>query len=201
MFLEQVHINGKLTHMDIFDCKPAGMSESIPTLSAVERLKAFKVKAAMVQECLTKEGKNPMRMEACISDCKSEAEVTRRYLRDRIDEVMSDKKTAAKIKFNLNTVEPKSPAELVTWIKEGKFTFNPKCVDANGEWLDNEDLLWWRNAYGAIDFRQAPADKKGYDAWKVQMEAARQSALDEIRTLSAEKGLEALRKFEAFEVQ
>lgn len=184
-FLETVHINGKLSHMDIFDCCN---SAPIPTVAD---------SVAWVKQ---KKGQTPMRMEACISDCKSEAEVARQYLRDRLDGVMFEKKTAARIKFNLNTVVPKSPAELVAWIKAGKFTFNPKCADANGEWLDEEKQRWY-NACSAIDFRQQPADRKGYDAWKIRMEAARQSALDEIRTLSAEKGLEALRKFEAFEVQ
>ena len=122
----------------------------------------------------------------------------RRYLKERLYEIYSDKKEDARDKFLIN--EPKGPITLDDFldrIKNGKFTINDdlkkKLNDPKRAWADPHDItcaIRWRTE------DQQP-DQDGYDAWKEEFRKKKQATLDIIEVMPVADGLKALQDFEA----
>lgn len=120
---------------------------------------------------------------------KSEADIQRKYLRDRLNSIENDvnEKLDLYTKFKLNTIRPKTVEEAKSRIAEGRFTIN-------GYGKDNKlfDSICWRAA------DELP-DHDGMDLAREEFRAAKQKVLDTIAIQSPADGLAAVQEFANFQ--
>lgn len=80
---------------------------------------------------------------------------------NHLDEVWSDKETKLREKYGLMYASPRSPKEMVEWIKAGEFTFTKQAEEAGDDWN------CWDTLTSGIHWTKIKKDEKGYkEAYK-----------------------------------
>lgn len=116
----------------------------------------------------------------------------REHLSRRLRRVYNDK-TDKLYKDFYSVDEPKTKEEILSRLKSGKFTLEDSSFDKEG------NLRPYDSAVGALSWRLAPVDDKGYEAARKLVADEYTKVDDTITVMSPEVGLEALRAFEAWQ--
>lgn len=114
--------------------------------------------------------------------------VQRRYLRNRLAEVYSEKRSEARKQFAIDNQDaPKNWQDLQDRIASGKFVLDTDAEKTNkyGPFYN----ITWRDP-------AVPADRVSYDAWKVKAKAAGKAVEDDILVKDPTAALESLRAYE-----
>ena len=120
------------------------------------------------------------------------------HLLNRLYEIKYTKEQALQVEFGLTELpRPKTPAELVAYIKEGKYVFKHE-----DDLTDNDDFggnEFYYSPWRYMEFRDpaVKADREGYEKAEKALEKLYQDTRDDIVVLDVEKGLAALRQFES----
>lgn len=103
--------------------------------------------------------------------------------------------------FNLYVYNsPKNFRELIAAIKDGKFQIDEKIAKKMDARIADGEPTGCHSPFYGIIWDGPQKDEDGYQAFLTDMGTAYTKAKDEILVLPIEKGLEALRTFEALEV-
>lgn len=122
---------------------------------------------------------------------ESETSKQRRYLYGRLYDVYLAKVEELEKKFNIRPIYPKTPEELDQLIKDGHFKI--KGLDTP----KNDRRGYW-DAYGALEFRKAPADQDGFEKAKAALKDARKKAEDAVAILPIQDAFEMFKNFEQY---
>lgn len=121
------------------------------------------------------------------------------HLLGRLHEIKYTKRNALEVEFGLSELpRPKTPAELVAYIKEGKYVFKHEddLSECDSGFCGNE---FYYSPWRYIEFRDpaVKADREGYEKAEKALEKLYDDTKDDIVVLDVEKGLAALRQFES----
>ena len=124
----------------------------------------------------------------------------RDHLIGRLHEIKCTKNEALRVQFGLAELpRPKSAAELVEYIKAGKYVFTREDDLVNEDFDYNE---FYYSPWSYLEFRdpEVKKDREGYEKAKKALEKLYDDTRDEIVVLDVEKGLAAVRQFETTSV-
>jgi len=135
------------------------------------------------KETTTQEG------ETTMENGNNDVLAQRRYLRNRLAEVYLDKREAARKQFAIRDDEvPGTWQNLLDRIAAGKFVLDVEAEKNNKGYSPFQNITWRDPAI--------PADRPGYDAWKVKAKAAGKAVEDDILVKDPTMALESLRAYE-----
>lgn len=127
----------------------------------------------------------------------TETETQRRYLESRLSNTYSVKLFDLRKHFHIDRFLPSSMKEAVELLKAGKYTLDEKRME-NYQEEYGEDMGFDVYSFAHIVLWDLePADKAGFKAATESLEKVYTDARDTIKIASPEKGLEALKAFEA----
>lgn len=177
-----VHIStgGKMSFYE--DCKRAEQSDiySIATL-------------AEVPQCAKKEKK--MQYEVTnhvMNDTTQAANEQRSYLYDRLYRLRDNKDEELQKLYNVSSPDaPKTMADLIERIKDGKFT-EKKPKEEDDSWYEDTYWVYWFNWRDPAD----KADKPGYKTARAKLFDAFARVKDDITVLDPKDALASVRTFD-----
>jgi hypothetical protein len=117
------------------------------------------------------------------------------HLLDRLRQLKNEKNETMRVNFGLTELpRPKTPAELVEYIKAGKYVF--KHEDDLSSDFDSE---FYYNPWRFLEFRDpaVKVDREGYEKAHKALDKLYDDIKDEIIVKSPEDALAALRQFES----
>lgn len=136
---------------------------------------------------------------------KSDAQVGREYLLNRLEAASYPKRSSFEKMFNLYVSnEPKNFQEVIDRIKNDKFKINKKvqkkldALKADADETGADDFPWYHGWSYGIEWDGPKADFAGYEQALSDCDAEQTKARDIIMTSDNAAGLKALQDFEAW---
>lgn len=123
------------------------------------------------------------------------------YLLSRLDSLTQTHTRSLKEHFNLNDLYPRTPFELMEFLKKGHYELSEKRIqrvrDNEYGYTKDEDL-YWGEPLSYLVFRdpKKKRDKEGFEKAEELLLKAKQSTKDLIIIKSPDEGLAALQAFE-----
>jgi hypothetical protein len=149
-----------------------------------------------------KKEENPMQTlnivaHAANSSERSPEDRQKNHLLDRLRQIQNEKYETLRVTFGLSEMpRPKTPTELVEYIKTGKYVFKHED-DLLDDGFGSSEFYYspWRY----IEFRDPAVkiDREGYEKAQKSLDKLYQDTKDEIIVKNVEDALAALRQFES----